>query len=101
MSWARWCWRAISVHRGRFAFSVVSVVLGVAAFVGVSIGVGTLSDALQLGTTARAGSPSANVVVIRPAGVWTATAPRSAVAPLRHIEGVRAVQATVWTRVRG
>ncbi len=36
MTWTRWLRRATAVHRGRFVFSTVSVVLGVAAFVGVA-----------------------------------------------------------------
>src|SRR5687767_9091749 len=94
MTWGRWLRRAISVHRGRFIFATVSVVLGVTAFVGVSIGTGTLSQALELGQVARLAdqNPDARHVYLVPTGVWGALGPRADAAAIGELRDVVRVE---------
>ena len=100
MTWGRWLRRSIGVYRGRFVFSVISVVLGVTAFVGVSIGVGAMSDALDLERDQQTAGVASNSLFLRPTGVWGAAAPLRTVTPIATVDGVESIKPMVWTRVR-
>jgi putative ABC transport system permease protein len=91
MTWARWVRRAALRHPGRSAISMTSIVLGVAIYLGVSIGARTLSQALEPRGTL--GIPS-NAALLLPTGVWGAEAPASAADPIRELPDVVAVIVT-------
>ncbi|HUR77034.1 MAG TPA: FtsX-like permease family protein [Acidimicrobiales bacterium] len=91
MTWMRFLRRAIAVHRGRFVFATVSVVLGVTAFVGISIGTGTMSQALRLQNRQVASGP-ARGVYLTPIGVWNARGSSTAAKRIGQLEDVEDVE---------
>jgi putative ABC transport system permease protein len=81
--------RALLEHKGRAAVSLISVVLGVAVFLGVSASISAISAELD-----RIGGvqPNQSFVQLVPLGVYGARAPETAADPIRTLPGVVGVR---------